>query len=90
MLSHSDIEPTLDHGYVGELDMPGTAIESDASKDIVHLDWKLPAGREHHVVACCVREGMALPEVKSESETADKAVIELQLPQQVVSIPAIS
>jgi len=49
LLSHSDVQATLTHGYSDELKIPGRAIESDASVDVTHIDWQLTEAREHQV-----------------------------------------
>ena len=65
LLNHADVRATLTRGYEDELSIAGTAIESDATKDLVHLDWNLVDSIEHTVVACCIRKSAALPEVVS-------------------------
>lgn len=91
LLSHSDVPATLTQGYFEELNLPGTAIESDASEHVVHIDWQLPEARKHTVIACCIGESRPLPAVRylganSEGETA----IELTVEKQAISIPVIA
>lgn len=83
LLSHADVQATLTHGYEDELSIADRAIESDASKDVVHLDWRLPQQLEHTVVACCVRNNAVLPEVV---RTAAGVVTGLTVPGQTISI----
>lgn len=83
LLSHSDVRATLENGYEGELHIPDRAIESDASKEVFHLDWALAANSEHKVVACCIRETMPLPEVQYLN---GEAGIELKIKDQVIVI----
>ena len=64
LFSHRDLAATLTHGYSEELEMPGRAIASDAKEGVVHLNWQLAASREHKVIACCIKEGSALTEVR--------------------------
>ena len=100
LLTHDGVRVTLAYGYFGELNISESAIESDASQEIVHLDWELAAVREHHVVACCIRAGLPLPEVGHSTEvshSSDQAktpegmtAIALQLQQQVILIPDVS
>ena len=91
LLSHSNVTTALTHGYSEELKLPGKAIESDASEQVVHIDWQLPEARDHTVIACCIAESKPLPEVRhlganSEGETA----IELTVEKQAISIPAVA
>ena len=64
LFSHRDLQPTLNHGYAEELNIPGRTIASDAKDDVVHLNWQLAHSREHKVIACCVRESSPLTEVR--------------------------
>jgi hypothetical protein len=79
LLSHPDAPTTLTHGYEKELNIPGRAIESDAAKDVVHIDWSFAAAREHDVIGCCIKQGRTLPEFHAGRTTAGKATIELEL-----------
>ena len=56
LLSHPEVRATLSHGYPGELNVSGSAIKSDASEAVVHLDWQLAEATTHRVVACCVNQ----------------------------------
>jgi len=87
LLSHSDVRATLTHGYFEELNVQGNAIESDASQQVVHIDWQLPASSAHKVIACCIGESKPLPEVQYlEGET----VIELTVVGQAIVIPVVA
>ena len=87
LLSHPDVRAALTHGYFEELNVQGTAIESDASQHVVHIDWQLPASSAHTVIACCIGESKPLPEVRHlQGETA----IELTVEAQVISIPVVA
>ncbi|PWQ93713.1 heparinase II/III domain-containing protein [Leucothrix arctica] len=87
LVSHSGVPATLEHGYEGELSIPDRAIESDASKDVVHLDWALPEGREHLVVGCCIREGLELPQIRYlKDATEAKTVIELKIQGYLITV----
>ncbi|MDB4766418.1 heparinase II/III family protein [bacterium] len=81
--SHADVQATLAFGYEDELSIAGRAIESDAGKDVVHLDWQLPQRLKHTVVACCIKDGAVLPEIVG---TDDGAVIGLIVQGQTISI----
>jgi hypothetical protein len=84
VLSHGDLRATLTHGYSEELNLSGTAIESDASQHVVHIDWQLPASSSHTVIACCIGDNNPLPEVRHlEGETA----IEIKVGKQAIVIP---
>jgi hypothetical protein len=87
LVSHADVQATLMHGYEGELTIPDRSIESDASQDVVHLDWQLAAQREHQILGCCVRDGLELPEIRwlKKGHAADTS-IELQLYEIVIFI----
>ncbi len=87
LLNHRDVRCTLDHGYVQELNISGSSIESDASEDVVHLDWRLDDARAHEVVACCVSRGQVLPEVSFGVDQEDRSVARLKFEQRVISIP---
>ncbi|WP_022952088.1 heparinase II/III domain-containing protein [Leucothrix mucor] len=88
ILSHLDVQLTLAHGYEGELTIPERAIESDASKEIVHLDWQLPLSRTHSVVACCIKEGAELPKIRYSTDNSggSRTVSELLIGEQVIPI----
>jgi len=86
LLSHSDVQATLTHGYSDELKIPGRAIESDASVDVTHIDWQLTEAREHQVVACCIKQGRALPEVRYSGEQSGSTEIQLALGPDIVSL----
>ena len=90
LLSHSDARATLAHGYSGELNISGTAIESDASTDVVHIDWELAEAREHNVIACCIAQGRPLPEVEISGDQESGTMIQLKLEQGMVSIPVVT
>ena len=77
-------------GYSGELNLSGRAIESDASTDVVHIDWSLTQARNHNVIACCIGQGQTLPEVRVVGGEEEGAVIELKLEGRVVSIPVVA
>jgi len=90
LLSHPNVRATLDHGYSDELQLPGSAIESDAGTDVVHIDWQLEKSREHTVIASCIAAGRTLPEVQILGDAQeDSAVIELKFQQRVVTIPVV-
>lgn len=90
LLSHSEVPVALTHGYEGELNIPERSIESDASKAIVHLDWRLPVSRTHSVVTCCSKQGVALPTIRySTDDSGNKAVGELLIGQQVIPIAKV-
>ncbi|WP_435236862.1 heparinase II/III domain-containing protein [Psychromonas sp. PT13] len=90
VISHSDILPTLVHGYEGELNIPERAIESDASKDVVHIDWSLPERRQHHLVGCCIKETMDFPTVRYlHDKEKQETIIELTVQDQLISITPI-
>lgn len=87
ILNHPSAPVTLTHGYEGELTIPERAIESDASKTVVHLDWPLPPGRSHTVVACCIRDGMTRPDIRySTDAAAEQTVSALLIGQQLIPI----
>ena len=86
LVSHPGIAATLQHGYEGELNIPDRSIESDASKNIVHMDWALPADTEHHVIGCCIRDGLALPKVHS---AANGVIDGLKVQGQVISVSLV-
>jgi hypothetical protein len=82
LLNHRQTRATLTRGYTDELNISGSAIESDANADMFHIDWQLAPSRDHQVVACCVADGQAIPQVRR----LDGDVLELKLEQRVVSI----
>ncbi len=86
LLSHREARATLSHGYSGELNISGRTIESDASEDVVHIDWQLAEGREHNVVACCIVQGQPLPQVSFSDDQEHGAKVILKFGQRVVSI----
>ena len=87
LLSHSDLRSTLTHGYSEELNLAGRAIESDASKHVVHIDWQLPQATNHTVIACCIGENKSLPEVRYlDGETA----IQLTVEKRAIVIPLVA
>lgn len=90
LLSHGDVRPTLSHGYSGELNVSATAIESDASTDVVHIDWQLAQAREHTVVSCCVAQGQAIPEVRILDSAEDGAKVEVKIEESVFFIPVVA
>ena len=88
LLSHAGIHSTLDHGYSDGKTVPESAIESDASKSVVHLDWQLPQACEHNVFACCIKAKMPFPEIAFSTGSADnEPVVELKIQQQIILIP---
>ena len=87
LLTHSDLRSTLTHGYSEELNLAGRAIESDASKHVVHIDWQLPQATNHTVIACCIGENKSLPEVRYlDGETA----IQLTVEKRAIVIPLVA
>ena len=90
LLSHSDVRAALSHGYSGELNMPGKAIESDASQHVVHIDWQLPEASAHTVIACCIGESKPLPEVRHLGASEGVKAIELTIEKQAISIPVVA
>jgi hypothetical protein len=88
LLNHSDAESTLAHGYSEDMVFPAREIETDASERVVHLDWQLPASRTHNVVACCIREHKAFPQVRctTDAETQN-VVIELDIQNKTIFVP---
>jgi hypothetical protein len=88
VISHPDIQATLVKGYEGELNIPERAIESDASTEVVHLDWQLPVSRQHSIISCCIRETMTFPEVHY-LHNEGKIVIKLNEQKQLISVPMI-
>jgi hypothetical protein len=87
LLSHPNVSATLMNGYKGELNIPERAIESDASKNVVHIDWQLPANKEHNIIACCIEKTMLAPEIYYlESDIEGKMRIELKVKDQLISI----
>ena len=88
LLNHSDVQSTLAHGYTEELTIPTREIETDASERVVHLDWQLPASREHKVIACCIRENVPFPKVKYVTRESSEAIsIQLEIAKKIISIP---
>ena len=88
LLSHCDVRAELTQGYSEELNLPGKAIESDASEQVVHIDWQLPEARDHTVIACCICQSKALPEVRHlGADSAGETAIELTVEKQAISIP---
>tara|TARA_R110001583_G_scaffold21088_5_gene80292 strand:+ start:6252 stop:8507 length:2256 start_codon:yes stop_codon:yes gene_type:complete len=85
LLSHTDVQVNLEHGYEGELSIPERAIESDASKEVVHIEWLLPASKTHTVVASCIKDSLIAPEVRHLSDGSDS--IELTVQGEIISIP---
>ena len=95
LLSHSAQAVTTTHGYQDELSVPTSSIESDASKEVVHLDWQLPANEQHTVIACCIRQGLSFPELlpsaaRSATQSADKGTLELRVQEEMMSIPVFN
>ena len=87
LLNHVNVHPTLDHGYPDEETVPQSAIESDAGKSVVHLDWRLPQTRNHQVFACCIKADMPVPEIEfSINESGNEANVNLKLQQQIIQI----
>ena len=86
LLTHSNVGITVEHGYEGELSLPERAIESDASKEVNHLDWELPPCREHNLVACCIRKDKRLPEIIYLNNEKNKAIVELKIQGQLIPI----
>ncbi|WP_413700497.1 heparinase II/III family protein [Psychromonas sp. KJ10-10] len=84
LLSHPDELLTIEYGYEGELNIPERAIESDASKEVVHLDWLLPASQKHIVVASCVKDSITTAEI--DYSTNANGRIELAIQDQIISI----
>ena len=84
LLSHADVRPTLTHGYSETLTQAGSAIESDASQQVVHMDWQLPHSSNHSVVACCIDESRPLPEVR---HLEDESVTELFVGERAIVVP---
>jgi hypothetical protein len=83
LLTHSKLAVTVEHGYEGKLTIPERSIESDATKEINHLEWVLPPCREHNLVACCIRENMPPPEIFYINNNSNEAVVELKVQGQV-------
>ncbi|TCS40445.1 DUF4962 domain-containing protein [Reinekea marinisedimentorum] len=84
LLSHTDVTATLAHGYEDDLLLPERAIESDASSEVVHINWRLQQNTEHLVLACCINEGAALPCVKY---SENKLAIEVTINDRLISVP---
>ncbi len=88
LLSHSDVSSTMTHGYLDELSVPTSEIESDASKKVVHLNWQLPPSRVHNVIACCIKENKPFPEINSSSnDSNNETMVKLSVQEQLIRIP---
>ena len=74
--------------YVGELNKPERAIESDASTDVIHLDRQLPASRQHDIISCCISEAMTFPEIHY-LHNEGEVIFKLAVQGQLISIPMI-
>ena len=86
LLTHLNVDITIEHGYEGELSLPERAIESDASKEVNHLDWELPQNKEHNLVACCIRKDKELPEIIYSNNETNKTIVELKLQGQLIPV----
>jgi hypothetical protein len=84
LLSHTNVCATLAHGYEDDLLLPERAIESDASNEVVHINWQLAKNTEHLVLACCILEDATLPVVKYYDS---KLSIEVNVNGHCISIP---
>lgn len=84
LLSHSGTPLSIEQGYEGELTIPERAIESDASKEVVHFEWLLAASQQHTVVASCIKDSLPPPEVNYLTDGSEK--IELKIKEQLISL----
>ena len=57
--SDQHVRATLEFGYQEAIPVSG-GIESDATTDIYHVEWDLPAATTHDVVMSCLKSSVAL------------------------------
>ena len=87
LLNHTDIHPTLEHGYSDGITVQQSTIESDASKNVVHMDWQLAQASEHQVLGCCIKAELPFPKIElSKNDVTSEAVVEVKIQQQSIRI----
>ncbi|WP_299666518.1 hypothetical protein [uncultured Psychromonas sp.] len=57
--SEQHVQATLEFGYQEAIPVSG-GIESDATTDIFHIEWELPAATTHDVVMSCLKSPIEL------------------------------
>lgn len=86
LLTQTETIVSVSHGYEDELNIPERTIESDASSDVVHLDWPLAKSKQHRVIAYCAPEHLPMPKVRNNGNSIS---IEVKVGNQVVSVPLV-
>ncbi|TEW54703.1 heparinase [Psychromonas sp. RZ22] len=59
LLSQIKVQPTIEFGYQEAIPVTG-GIESDATLEVSHLQWELPATKTHNVVVSCLKQPLEI------------------------------